>query len=327
MKEEFEDRVGFAIGTGRCGTHFIVEVLKLERDVSAVHERNPLNETFHRYCKWYKLPVDDEGFLHAKELEIRQDLTRFRFSFEGSAHLSLSIKELYERFGAKFLLLTRSPERMVNSYLDKGLYDQPFVKGNLHLALGYQACKQFHHFLGRIAPGGQEFSHWNEMSQVGKLAWFWQAINANVLNQFGNLPETHWRVAKIESLTYERYLEIAQFLGIQTALTRETYDNVAKRLPGGHFSVPTVADWNANEIAEFETQVASTAQKLGYEYRVDRLPVPSARPAASGTRWKFLPIFRMKTPQNQADWKAGTKPSAGGGSPNTSPMRSRRSKT
>jgi hypothetical protein len=278
MKEEFEGRVGFAVGTGRCGTHFIAEVFKLERSISSVHERNRLNETFHRYCKWYKLPVDDEGFLRAKELEIRQDLTRFRFSFEGSAHLSLSIEELYDRFGAKFLLLTRSPERMVNSYLYKGLYDQPFVQGNPDLALGYQACDQFHHFLGRIAPSGQEFSHWNEMSRVGKLGWFWQTINANVLKQFATLPESHWRMEKIESLTYERYLQIVQFFGIQTTLTQQAYEKVVKNRPAQYIGVPTIADWNATEIAEFEAQVASMAQELGYEYRVDRLSVPSARP-------------------------------------------------
>lgn len=40
--QDIENKVSFAIGTGRCGTHFLAEVIKMEPGVSSVHERNPL---------------------------------------------------------------------------------------------------------------------------------------------------------------------------------------------------------------------------------------------------------------------------------------------
>lgn len=278
LMREFNGNVGFAIGTGRCGTTFLAKALKLEQEVASVHERNRLNETFHRYCKWYQLPVDHEGFLHTKESEIRQDLHNKSFSFEASAYLSLSVVELYQRFGAKFILMVRSPERMINAYIRKGWYDSPMVRANSQLALGYQDVAEFHHFLGRIVPSGKKFQQWQQMNRIGKLAWYWNVMNASVLEQFEKIPETYWRVEKLEALNYKRYLEITQFLGFQSSLTQKAYNTLAKYRHNELPNVPTIDMWNAAEIAEFEIQVAPVAKKLGYEYRVDRLPVPPVKP-------------------------------------------------
>ncbi len=276
----FKERVSFAIGTGRCGTKFIAKVIDLEPRISSVHERNPLNETFHRYSKWYDLPIDHEGFLETKAQEIQQDLDNYLFSFEASAHLSLSIQELYNRFGAKFLLLVRSPEQVVNSYLQKGWYNKPAVRANPELAPGYQECHAFHHSLGRIIPSGEKFWQWNQMSRVGKIAWYWNALNAKVLEQFAGIPNTHWRIEKLEDLSYSRYLEIAEFFGFQSAVTQEMYEKLAQRPPNAKAWVPTIATWTTSETAEFEAEVAPMAEKFSYEYRVSCLPIPQPRKPA-----------------------------------------------
>ncbi|MCB0208242.1 MAG: hypothetical protein KDJ52_02865 [Anaerolineae bacterium] len=282
----FSGRVGFAVGTGRNGTHFLAEVLGNEPGVAASHERNPLNETFHRYCQWYKLPVDHAGYLQTKEQEIRQDLAQHRFSFEASAHLSLSICQLYERFGAKFLLLTRSPERVINSYVVKGWYTEPFVQQNPRLALGYQQQELFHRFLGRIAPQGEKFEQWNKMTRIGKLAWYWSALHKAILEQFAHIPTSHWRVEKLETFKYEQYISATQFLGIEASLSASKYNAIVKRRPASFNEVPTIADWNQKEIAEFEAEVGHMASKLGYEYQVDQLPIPPHKPISLLSRLK-----------------------------------------
>ncbi|MBN1841343.1 MAG: hypothetical protein JW883_03550 [Deltaproteobacteria bacterium] len=265
------NRVGFAVGTGRCGTTFLSRVIELEPDVAHAHERNRLNESFHRYCKWYGLPVDDEGFLHTKGKEIEADLKEKIFSFEASAHLSLSVEELHSRFAAKFVLLVRSPEKVVNSYLRKGWYREPIFRSNLHQALGYQECDRFQHFLGRIVPSGEAFKIWTEMTRVGKLSWFWNVLNERVLQQFAAIPESQWRVVKLEELSYRTYLDIAAFLGFESRMGAEAYENVARArpnaLPGGR----SITDWTEAEKREFEMSVAPMAGRLGYEFRVDTL--------------------------------------------------------
>lgn len=269
--KDLTEKVGFALGTGRCGTKFMAKVIDLEPDVASVHERNALNETFHRYCKWYSLPVDHEGFLQTKAAEIQQDLQCNLFSFEASAYLSLSILELYDRFKAKFILLVRSPEQVVNSYVRKGWYDKPVQRANPNLVPSYQESRDFHHFLGRIMPNGEKFQQWNQMSRVGKLAWYWNALNAKVLEQFEGIPTTHWRVEKLENLSYSRYGEIADFLGFESQVSQATYEQLAQSRPNAKTKIPTIAAWSPTEIREFETEVAPIASKLGYEYRVKRL--------------------------------------------------------
>ncbi len=40
----YENKVGFAIGTGRCGTLFLYQLMDREPAVASSHERNPDNE-------------------------------------------------------------------------------------------------------------------------------------------------------------------------------------------------------------------------------------------------------------------------------------------
>jgi len=277
LENDFQGKVGFAIGTGRCGTKFLAKVIELESGISSVHERNPFNETFHRYCKWYGLPVDPEGFLQTKEQEIRQDLEQHCFSFEASAHLSLSVQELYERFGAKFILLVRRPEQVVNSYLRKGWYGRPVVRASSELAPGYQGYDSFHHDLGRIMPSGEKFLEWKQMSRVGKIAWFWNALNSKVLEQFNCIPATHWRIEKLENLSYQSYLEVAKFLGFEATVTEQTYNQLSQRPPNAKGRLPTVESWADTAVAEFEAEVEPMARYFGYEHQVSCLPKTQSR--------------------------------------------------
>jgi hypothetical protein len=212
----FEGRVGFAVGTGRCGTRFLQEVMTREPGVASTHERNPLVENFHRYCQWYRLPVDEEAFVATKQKEIAADLKSRDFSFEASAPLSLSIETLYQAFGARFVLLVRSPERVINSYISKGWYAADYWRRDPSLAPGFQAeLPSKHHSFSRIVPSGAEYEEWCRMGRVGKLAWYWNALNRAVLDQFERIPESHRLVVRLEDLSYDRYRELIGFFGRQ----------------------------------------------------------------------------------------------------------------
>lgn len=286
----FKGKVGFAVGTGRCGTYFLYKIFSKEPHIASSHERNVMNEVFHRYCKWYGLSVDDGGFLHTKRLEIEEDLRHHEFSFESSAHLSLSIVELFQEFGAKFVLLVRRPDRVVNSYLHKGWYKETYVRSNPHLALGYQNTRYFHWFLGRIVPSGEEFLKWQQLTRVGKIAWYWSALNEAVLAQFEKIPASHWMIVRLEDLDYEKFQKIGEFLGVRLTVGRDLFTKVAHSRPNKRVGVPTVADWNEQESYEFEQQVAKTAQKFGYEYRIDYLRSHSPPQNILSRRLPTLPL-------------------------------------
>ena len=227
----FANKVGFTIGTGRCGTLFLYQAMSLEPAVASSHERNPENEAFHRYCKWHRLPVDDEGFLAVKEQEIRADLAERAFSFEASPYLSLSVKELHERFGAKFVLLIRRPDGVVTSFVHKGFYRKPYSVGNPELAAGYQdqSPERFFTFFARISPRGASFRAWNDLTQVGKVAWFWRAYNERTLQALDELPRESYRVVRIEDLDYAAYLELGRFLGVELQATQIRFRGAARK--------------------------------------------------------------------------------------------------
>ena len=264
----FNESVGFAVGTGRCGTNFISKVLEQEKGVSSVHERHPLNDSFHRYSKWYKLPIDHEGFLRTKEAEIKHDLNNHYYSFEASPFLSLSTVELYARFNAKFIFLVRSPEKVVNSFLHKGWYLEEVLKAESGLPPSYQGNKKFHHFLARIMPMNEQFEKWKSLTRVGKLSWYWNAMNEQIAYDLSLLPENRWRMVKLETLNYESYVETAHFLNLEVEISKDQYDKLAHTRPNSRNNVLTINDWNHKEIEEFESEVYPMAKKLGYEYRV-----------------------------------------------------------
>lgn len=265
---EFAGRVGFCIGTGRCGTTFLAELASREPEVAASHERLRLAATFHMFCKWNGINVDSAGFLLDREEAIRSDLAEHRFSFESSALLSHSLEELFERFRARFLLLVRSPEDTVASFAVRGWFLKPIARQDPTRIPSYREGEEPRHFFGRNIPHGAEFERWTQLTQIGKLAWFWQARNRAILEQFRRLPATHCRVERLEDLDFERYQQVAEFMGWSSRIDAATFSELAcARLNAGPNPPRPIATWSPLEAAQFETEVAAVAEALGYEYR------------------------------------------------------------
>src|SRR5262249_49688956 len=208
MSQEFAGRVGFCVGTGRCGTTFLSAVAGREPEVASSHERLRLGATFHMFCKWHGIAIDSEGFLLDREAAVRADLGERRFSFECSALLSHSLEELHGRFGARFLLLVRAPHETVASFAVRGWFLEPIARANPSLPPSSREGQEPRHFLGRNLPHGAEFLRWSRLSQIGKLAWFWQARNRAILEQFARLPATHCRIQRLEDLDFRGYQEV-----------------------------------------------------------------------------------------------------------------------
>ena len=287
----FEDKVGFAIGTGRCGTLFLYQLMDREPLVASSHERNPDNETFHRFCKWHNLPVDHEGFLAAKEEEVRGDLKTHAFSFEASPYVSLSVKELHDRFGAKFIVLIRRPDRVVTSFAHKGFYRHPYHVKDTNLATGYQntGSETVRTFFARIAPRGDFLRTWNNMSQVGRVAWFWRAWNECTLGLLKELPENSYRIVRIEDLNYEIYIELSRFLGYQALVSREDFDALRASRPHAFWRKRNVDQWSEQEIREFEDQVVELAERFDYEYRVANLIDEARKERLEAQKLGYIP--------------------------------------
>jgi hypothetical protein len=295
--KEFDGRVGFCVGTGRCGTTFLAALAGREPEVASSHERLRLGATFHMFCKWHGIAVDPEGFLLDREDAVRRDLAERRFSFECSALLSHSLEELFGRFCARFLLLVRSPAETVASFAVRGWFVKPPARRDPRLPPSYREGEEPRHFLGRNIPHGAEFERWTRLTQIGRLSWFWQARNRAILEQFSRLPASHCRVERLEDLDFPRYREIAEFLGWRSQLDAGLFSELARaRLNAGPNPPRTFIDWNPAEAAEFEAEVAPLAEALGYEYLMKVLaeqPAPSAGAGEGKPRLSLPAVLRQ----------------------------------
>jgi hypothetical protein len=262
-----------------------------EPAVASSHERNPENEAFHRYCKWHGLPVDDEGFLATKEQEIRADLAERSYSFEASPYLSLSVSELHERFGAKFVFLIRRPDGVVTSFVHKGFYRKPYVVANPELAAGYQdqSPERFFTFFARISPRGQILRAWNDMTQVGKVAWFWRAYNERTLQALRALPSESYRVVRIEDLDHAAYLDLGRFLGVELRVGKAEFEALRESKPHAFWRKRNVDQWTEQETREYESQVGDLALEFGYKYRVAELADEARAEKAESVRLGRIP--------------------------------------
>lgn len=268
-------RVAFAVGTGRCGTKFLYQVLKMEPDVAAHHERQPLGDAFHRYCQWYRLPIDQSGFYDYKDSGIRSDLVKHKLSFEASAYLSLSVLELHRRYDARFVLLVRRPDRVVTSYLQKGWYGTPLLRADPRLAPGYQLDPEGllpNAPFSRIVPFGDDDAlQWHRYTIVGKIAWYWSTLNAAVVAQFQQLPAEAWQIVRLEDMSFERYREVGRFFGIEMLVDEARYRRLAESRPNTLNPTRSVFDWNPQECREFERMVRVQAESFGYPWKTDVL--------------------------------------------------------
>jgi hypothetical protein len=291
---------------------FAYEVMAKEPHVASSHERNPENEAFQRYCKWHGLPVDDKGFLATKEREIRADLENHRYSFEASPYLALSARQLHERFGAKFIFLVRRPDRVVTSFVHKGFYSKPYAVENPDLAAGYQdpTPERLFTFFARICPRGEFFRTWNDMTPVGKVAWFWKAYNERTLEVLDVLPAESHRTVRIEDLDYPKYLELTRFLGIEARIAPADFEALRTSKPHAFWRKRTIDEWSNREISEFESQVAELAGRFGYLHHVAELVDEARAEKAESVRLGRIPppkpaprLWRLR--RTAAQWLRG----------------------
>jgi hypothetical protein len=271
-------QVGFAVGTGRCGTRFLDEVLTRDPLIASHHERHAFSDTFHRYCRWYNIPVDETGFIAVKRRAIEQDLRSHAYSFEASAFLSLSLQTLQAALGAQLVMMVRRPDRVVSSYLRKGWYANEPLLEDASKPPTMQDVEMPHHFLGRTMPIGAEFERWRGLTRVGKIAWFWARLNKEMLAQAARLPAGTTRLQKLEELDYASFRELVAFLGAPANVTEMEFATVRGQRPNASYGQRAVHAWSELERTEFEADVREMAEHFGYMWRAEELALEPAPP-------------------------------------------------
>jgi hypothetical protein len=180
---------------------------------------------------------------------------------------------------------------VVTSFVHKGFYRRPYHVANPELAAGFQdqSPEAGYTAFARISPRGEFFKTWNDMTQVGKVAWFWRAWNERTLELLQQLPEESYRILRIEDFDYSKYLELSQFLGFQAKVSQADFDALNASKPHAFWRKRNIDQWSPQEVAEFEGQVAGLAERFGYEYRIANLVEQARAERAEAEKLGLIP--------------------------------------
>lgn len=266
--EDYENRLSptFVVGTGRCGTHFYYELMKLDPSIFSIHESlmNQEVDSFRRYCIWNNLNVDNSVFFAYRRHQMNKMANVGRAYFEANTYLSLSSLELYKEFNANLILGLRNPVKTVKSICKKGWYSKDFYREDVSKPMGYQGVyRRTNHMFGRIVPNGDEYNRWQELSQVGKASWFWNALNLAVLRQFEEIPENKKSIIKIEEFSYDEYVKLHQLVGGENLSSESGFSHLVLNKPSK--SKYEKNEWTDKEKNEFLDETHVSRKILGYE--------------------------------------------------------------
>jgi len=253
----------FALGTGRCGTHFLVEAMGLLDAVDAHHIRELDGDSFYRYCAWNNLEVDIGGLVDQRARWIKESVDAGKLYFESNPYLSFHVPALYRHLGAKFVLILRNPEDVVRSHVVKGWYETDPVVYDNNRSAGFQYGMKMNHFLGRIIPYGDEFLMWRSLTRIGRLAWMWNRVNLLIRSQLIAIPEDSYRIVKIEKLSYQGFLELLDFTEVMEKPNRIDFYKIKMAKPGKGKSKEKTR-WSDREAKEFEEQTKTGRHVFGY---------------------------------------------------------------
>ena len=257
----------FAVGTGRCGTHFLHAVLERDPTLASFHcdtRGAMLADSFMVYAQWNGLNVDHAGFVAQRRRWIAEARAEGRIYVESNPYLPLLSGILYRATQARFVFLIRRPEDVVNSEYVKGWYREAVIRSDPSLAVGIQPEMAPHHLFFRIMPSGEDYERWRALTRIGRIAWWWNTVNLRCWEELRKLPEKALRRIKIEEFDYASYCDIHLFIGGATPLKHKEFDKIRARRPGRAPQHRTRADWSADEEREFLAETRTARELFGY---------------------------------------------------------------
>lgn len=245
----------FVVGCPRSGTHFLAELFRSTPGYASQHADDvgkATGDSFLGYAKWYGLPVSTESLVtFRQELVHKNEPSVY---VESNCYLSLFTRELDRALVPHFVFLLREPADVVNSLFVKGWYEDPVFPAP---GFDYNVSSPNHAF-GRLMPAMQEeFARWRRLTRIGRIAWFYNALNLRVLDDLRTLPQQRWSLLRVDRCDFAYFATLQQKLGNERVISQRDFDSIAQQRPGRAGQHRTTQDWTTQELSEFEAECSS----------------------------------------------------------------------
>lgn len=242
----------FVLSTGRCGTLWFTELLRLSSQVHVNHSDYPelirhsrlayeqYKQATGVFCEIIRATRDEFIIDAYKRGQIYVE-TNNRATFFAHA-----IKRVYPK--AKFIHLVRHPGDFVRSGLSRKWYH------------GHS------HDLGRIVKL-ESTDEWQTMSDVEKIAWLWNETNVYIENFLAGLSRGDYIQVKVEDLFGDPSISIklCQFIGVHDIGLKKTAKMLKRQVNQQcKWVVGPYQTWSEDQKEQFRRQ-ATLAVRYGYE--------------------------------------------------------------
>jgi hypothetical protein len=245
----------FVLSTGRCGTAYLTQFLKLSSDLDVHHAPSPrLKYTPNLvYQEGPSLEVKKLAILASRFELFENSLLRGKIYIETNNLITLFAETLASMLpNSKFIHLIRHPASFVRSGMRRGYYEA-----------GHSYNKRLLHSSTPIL---------SEMTKVEKISWEWNEINSRIHDFKSKYSDD--RVMTVISETMFNNLDaissIYDFIGVESPLIDPRQKKMVNELlitrineqKSGDF--PKYGDWSLQDKMSLK-RVATLAPKYGYD--------------------------------------------------------------
>lgn len=276
----------FVVGTGRCGTHTFWKLFESLPNALSTHEgkgtvrSGPASSLGKMVTMGCMLEFNAYLYHYASEDVFRRtfdpdpemmglmdssfasrassivwceangiaycDANAFGFNF---------INYLHRKFPrAKFVHLVRDGYACVRSWSRRAASTYPDkIVGNAQ-AVAWVLAKP------TPFPSDPVHASWSSLDRLQKLAWFWNTVNANIVERLARIPAANRQVVKIEEVTDTTISGILEFCGLPQQYSR---DALAR---DDRSSGPAI-EWTSENVHKFNALAAPMMAHFGYPIR------------------------------------------------------------
>lgn len=248
------------IGLARSGKRWLSEIFNRHGNAASLAEPYPVLESFFFYCQWNGLAIDHAGFFHRLNADINRLFERHDVVYLASPWLSLGLQQV-EQFlqPDAYFFSVRQPEAVVRSMVNKGWYVEDIVKSANELATGPQPfLHDMHHHFSRVTPAGNDYEAWQQLTPVGRCAWYWNETNTRIVSELANVPSSRVFPLRLKDIDQNLafYRNVATHFSLRPELTKDEFEAIKGGMPNiGRRK--SARPWSELERCELEQQTAS----------------------------------------------------------------------
>lgn len=245
----------FFLSTGRSGTAWFSKLIETDKNTKVLHNPTPTLAAQSKLAyKLYSSEITKENEQLLREIYLAGRENHLRYSFKtqrklvetnnGLTFFAPVLAELFPK--AKFVHLVRPPLEFITSGLKRDYYT------------GKSEDER------RISTD-QTFKPWEELSQIGKIAFLWSATN-QFINNFRDENKDRVFMYPFQDLTTDDISKLLNFIGVNVSNEKirsmiETPVNVQK---GG--DAKDYEDWTDQEKKEVTELCEELSSKLGVTF-------------------------------------------------------------